>query len=154
MAEYLGIMAMVLGSSLLIVWPLVKGGGPAGRSISTADQDIGQLNARKESIYEAIKEIEFDLAMGKLSQEDFEKMKAQYMHDAIDYLKKMDQFRTIDDESSDPPGESPDEQIEQEISSLKGRLKSVKRRFCNQCGIQIDPRDRFCTNCGARVVRS
>ncbi|MBW2064707.1 MAG: zinc ribbon domain-containing protein [Deltaproteobacteria bacterium] len=149
------IIFLVLLSSLLIIWPLLKGAESPGGSPLAGDQEMSELDTEKEKIYQAIKEIEFDLAMGKLSKEDFEKMKSQYMLDAMDYLRKIDHFHLPGGETSDSSGQSFEEQIEKEVSLVKARLKSPKkRRFCNQCGDLVDPGDRFCFNCGVKLTKA
>ncbi|MFQ5894891.1 MAG: hypothetical protein ACE5JJ_03615, partial [Nitrospinota bacterium] len=54
------------------------------------EEDARQLLATKESLYRAIKELEFDYHTGKLSREDFEAMTELYRGRALDVLRRLD----------------------------------------------------------------
>jgi len=91
------------------------------------------LIERKEAIYAAIKDIEFDYQMGKLSEEDFQALRQQYKDEAVGLLKKIDQVQH-------KPGK-------------KGKAASQKKeevapKFCSNCGDAVNRGDKFCVNCG------
>ncbi len=87
-----------------------------------------ELEARKAQIYAAIKDIDFDYQMGKLSEEDYQELRSQYKAEAVQLLKQMDQLKR-------PRGK-------------KHKAKAAQA-FCAQCGARVNPNDRFCANCGA-----
>lgn len=150
--EYAVLILIVLMSTLLIIWPLLKGGISSCNSTSPIEQEILELDIKKDGIYQAIKELEFDLAMGKISQEDFEKMRAQYMFEAIECLKKIDHLHHTDGDETHLHQESLEGKIEEKVPMIEERLNSEKKeRFCNQCGNRVELRDRFCFYCGAKL---
>ena len=94
---------------------------------------IEDLEAKKIEVYKAIKDIEFDYEMGKLSREDYEELRSQYKAEAVNILKQMDQVR---------PG--------QRRRAGKAPARAGQR-FCTQCGSPVHAQDRFCSNCGAAL---
>ncbi len=48
------------------------------------------LLSEKESLYSAIKELDFDHEMGKLSDEDYKQLKNEYTEKALAVLKDLD----------------------------------------------------------------
>ena len=37
-------------------------------------------------------------------------------------------------------------------SAHSGKTQPTERRFCNQCGVAIEPEDRFCSSCGHKLA--
>jgi hypothetical protein len=46
---------------------------------------LKELKNKKDGAYAAIRELEFDLSMGKLTEEDFQILKRQYSLEAVGY---------------------------------------------------------------------
>jgi hypothetical protein len=72
----------------------------------------GELEKEKKTLLKAIKEAEFDLAMGKLSKRDSESLIKQYRARAIDVIKELDRV-------GDGTELSPREQIEREVKARR-----------------------------------
>jgi hypothetical protein len=51
---------------------------------------LADLYSRRDNLLAAIKEVEFDHAMSKISVEDFNDMHARYRQDAVAVLKRID----------------------------------------------------------------
>jgi hypothetical protein len=87
---YLCVVALVLN-----LW---RTGAAAVASDDALDGDawgrpigaIGELEKEKKTLLKAIKEAEFDLAMGKLSKRDADSLINQYRSRAIDVIKELD----------------------------------------------------------------
>ena len=121
----------------------------------------------------ALKEIDFDRATGKLSDEDHATLKERYSREALAAIQAEDARK--------PP--SPDQVVEQLIAGrvaalrgepmpgglicpLCGPRPEVDARFCSTCGLAlfggdsgcatchapIDPGSRFCGSCGSPVA--
>ncbi len=112
------------------------------------------LQRRKEDVYEAIKEMDFDYGMGKISEDDYEELKSQYKATAVEIIKDLDGIGGEDDVEG---------AIEREIQKLR-KKKPPKRKggkgkgavltinFCPQCGRKVAPNDKFCQDCGVKLV--
>ncbi len=79
--------------AVYIAWPLL-----VGRPESSPEDEEGdyasvldELLVQKDATYSAIKELEFDHAMGNLSKEDYRKLASRYEDKAVALLKTIDQ---------------------------------------------------------------
>lgn len=124
----------------------------------------------------ALKEIEFDLATGKLSDADYAMLKARYSNEALVALDRdqSDAQRvaaTVDPEtlvaarlsqlrsahaSGTPapplcPGCGPRPEPDALFCSSCGRLLA-EAAFCISCGQRLSADSRFCAGCGSKVA--
>ncbi|MCI0481203.1 MAG: zinc ribbon domain-containing protein [Candidatus Dadabacteria bacterium] len=125
-----------------------------------------ELGSRKDSLLTAIKDIEFDYGLGKLSREDFEELHGKYRAEAAGLLKEMDSM------GSGTPADGLDDDIEKEIRAERSKLafsyddeeleKEILRarevswndssaRYCPKCGNGSGAEDLFCSKCGAKL---
>ncbi|MFH1624451.1 MAG: zinc ribbon domain-containing protein [Pseudomonadota bacterium] len=155
MLEYLVITGLIVGAGYWIVSPLLTQRQVENLNSPRIDEQLRELNLQKEGAYATIRELEFDLMMGKLSEDDYETLKEQYTQDAIDCLKKIDEVLSNKKRKASPAEEDIEDEIEREISALR-KIRSIKEVtiFCTQCGARGSTGDRFCSQCGAELVRS
>jgi hypothetical protein len=57
------------------------------------EAELADLEARKESVYRAIRDAEADHAAGKLSDADFARLDGEARREAIDILKRIDRLQ-------------------------------------------------------------
>lgn len=93
----------------------------------------GELDARKTSALSAIVDLENERLVGKLSDEDFDVLRAQYEGEALQALTELDALRA----RSDAPD---DASLEAEIAEMRRRLA------CPRCGGLRAP-DGTCSQC-------
>jgi hypothetical protein len=119
-----------------------------------------ELHSRKDSLLTAIKDIEFDYGLGKLSRDDFEELHGKYRVEAAALLKEIDGLglddleREIRAERKKYLSSYDDEELEKEI--LRAREASWGEggdRVCAKCGSASGPQDLFCSKCGAKLNR-
>ncbi|MCS6826845.1 MAG: zinc ribbon domain-containing protein [Caldilinea sp.] len=152
---------------LAAVWPLLKK-GPTPAWVE--DDQLLDLLHRKEQVLLAIKDLEFDYRVGKLSEEDYRSYDQQLRRQAIALLAQIEKVA--------PESAQLDASLEQEIlqrrkvrdkigsavdRNAKGLAHTSKtsnsvedeqqrpRLYCTQCGHPLDPHYRFCAMCGAPV---
>jgi hypothetical protein len=124
-----------------------------------ADEDREPLSARLRADLErekaltlrSIKELEFDRAMGKLSQQDFDQMAGRLRARAMGIMKQIESRTGV---------------YRQEIErELKSRIRATSRpdleagRAASQpvpcaCGTANDADAKFCKSCGAKLTES
>ncbi len=102
-----------------------------------SNHKANDLLERKEAIYAAIKDIEFDYQMGKLSEEDFQALRQQYKDEAVGLLKKIDQIQHKADKSKN--------------ASAGKKSEQASPKFCWSCGAAVTRGDKFCANCGSAL---
>jgi hypothetical protein len=98
------------------------------------------LEREKALVLRSIKELEFDRAMGKLSEADWREMSGRLRARAVGLMRQLD------------AGAGYREQIERD---LDGRLKKARvpvvDHLCANCRTANDPDARFCKNCGQKL---
>jgi hypothetical protein len=133
----------------------------------TRDEDVGgpqilggrtraALEREKTLVLRSIKELEFDRAMGKVSDKDFAEMSARLRMRAAGLIRQLD------------AGAVYREQIEQEIAKRAGRRSAPRAsdpgsripdaapvtNRCASCGAANDADARFCKHCGGSLGRT
>ena len=139
-------IVLIVGAGYWIVSPLLRAARPDGTSDFRRDEELQQLESRKEGALTTIKELEFDLNMGKISDGDYEALKEQYTDDAVGYIKEIEELKT----GAKKPVEKTDKELEQEIRSFRKKPGI----FCTQCGSPASSDDKFCAKCGERLADS
>ena len=100
------------------------------------------LEREKTLALRTIKELEFDRAMGKVSEKDFLEMSGRLRARAARLIRQLDAGATY--------RETIEREIERRVApKVKGA--AAVSRFCTQCGAKADPTARFCAQCGAAV---
>jgi hypothetical protein len=159
------------GAAVYVLWPLLSRAAP---DVPIEDDRLTDLISRKDSVMVAIKDLEFDHQVGKLSEEDFERFNARLRQQAIGYLQQIDKLA--------PQSAQLDESLEVEIARLRktrtapvavnGKSAPVAvpvagqvaapaaapavpvpageapARFCTNCGQALATQHKFCANCG------
>ncbi|KKM18937.1 hypothetical protein LCGC14_1660710 [marine sediment metagenome] len=111
-------MALIsLAAVAFIVYPLLKGENSIVQE-KRADDGLGDIALRKESVYASLKEVEFDYQTGKLSREDYEGLRSDLESMALSLLKEADRPKEEKDRHK-----TIDEEIELEV--LKARKKKA-----------------------------
>lgn len=102
------------------------------------------LEREKALVLRSIKELEFDFAMRKMSQADFDEMAGRLRQRALGLMEQLDLSGGYRD------------QIEQEVATRLGGAApaepaAAEAPFCTQCGKANDPDAKFCKACGAKL---
>lgn len=98
------------------------------RSVTTSERQ--KLERQKAEAYAAIKELEFDYRMGKLSDADFAAMRNKYAAQAVEAIAALDAAKAA-----------------QPRNLADGRRPS-RIAFCPTCGGSVPSRANFCPACG------
>lgn len=151
MVEYIIIVGLSIGAGYWILRPLLADGDYRDFDESFPGDAIREKYiTRKENAYAAIRELEFDLNMGKLSQEDFQALTQQYTQEAIECLKEIDGMESAPENGTSDADGSIEAEIEREVATIRSG-KSLPYRFCAACGEKVLPENRFCSSCGTRL---
>jgi len=137
------VAALVLGG--LVLWlvfePLLL---PGRRDLSLLEPEAPEETRRGVALL-ALKEIEFDRETGKLSQRDYELLKARYSTEALAALSAEAPVA-----SSLTVAGRPEELIASRLQSLRSARSSGQPApvSCRDCGPRPEPEARFCSRCG------
>jgi hypothetical protein len=180
MVELIAGVVVAFVAVWVVMQPLIAGPSGAGAGSKHPEVEFEELEesaSPKIQALLALKEIEFDRATGKLSDEDYEELKAKYAKVALGAIKA--------EEDGEAAGESAEDAAEELVrmaaegklavclkcgprpeaeaafcSDCGGRLTkpepvaeapAAERRFCEACGNKLSPTAKFCDSCGAKV---
>ncbi|MEM7008367.1 MAG: zinc ribbon domain-containing protein [Thermodesulfobacteriota bacterium] len=126
--------------------------------LDSISEKLIALHNKKETLYSAIRDIDFDYGLGKLSKDDYEELNNKYQTQAASVLKEIDEieqetgFGELDKELEQEIlayRDTSDENLEKEISSF--RASKVVSLYCTQCGSEYSETDLYCSKCGAKL---
>jgi predicted nucleic acid-binding Zn ribbon protein len=132
-----------------------KGQGSKTGASNNTLQDGG-----REATLSALRDLDFDFRTGKVSEEDYQPLRAQLLAEAARYL-----------ESEEKEEQQLEELIRARRAGQQGALKcehcdapiqadqrfcarcgaAVKNALCPSCGKKIQPGDLFCSSCGHKI---
>jgi predicted nucleic acid-binding Zn ribbon protein len=177
--ELLAGIVVAVAALALVLEPLVRGGS-TGEGPAAVDEldftDIQESESPKVQALLALKEIEFDRATGKLSDEDYRELKARYSRAALQAIKAEEASgktgqRARADVVHDDPAEAAIRRARSKTAAVcptcgtrpesdAGFCSDCGRPLvapggpsrCTSCGTAVPVGGRFCSNCGAEVV--
>jgi rRNA maturation endonuclease Nob1 len=144
----IAIALIVVAAFAIVVYPYFKPARELDVSFAgTSDPILENLIVQRDATYAAIKDLDFDHAMSKLSDSDYRVLRAKYETKAAGILQELDGLTA----SHQPRARTDisDESIEKQIQ----QLRSVTAVRCSKCGTRASPSDKFCAKCGTPVNR-
>lgn len=106
--------------------PAAASNGP--KAVTASERQ--RLQRQKLEAYAAIKEVEFDHQMGKLSPADFAAIRDKYAAQALEAIAALEAAKTA-----------------QPRQAAEGR-RAKRIAFCPACGHAVPARANFCPGCG------
>ena len=121
-------------------------------TVMAGSRSRAAVEREKTLVLRSIKELEFDRAMGKVSDADFEEMGRRLRVRAIRLMKQLDVeavdfLAVIERELEERLGRSPEPAAAEAAAAAGG----VPKRTCGGCGTSNDKDARFCKECGATL---
>jgi rRNA maturation endonuclease Nob1 len=142
-AVLLGVV--VLG---LVLQPVLR----AGREKVLPPEPIDPDETPKGIALTALKEIEFDRETGKLSDADYEFLKAKYTAAALDALRREEKVAPDDVEAMVAAKVRALRSASGTTSSNTAPLPQGSSPTCKTCGPRPEPDAIFCSSCGHRLL--
>lgn len=159
---------LALGAMAFVLAPLFRGDQPAIRERSPSATRAQDDSERRERAVDALREIEFDRATGKLSDADYSALKVRYTEQALAAMRSspastatpvltdadlealIRRQRDSQPGSASCPVHGPRPEPDAVYCSDCGRYLSGA---CRQCGASPSaPGARFCDSCGHRLA--
>ena len=127
------ISSLLVGLALLAA-ALVYVGHPFFEKPRRGAKTVSKAGQARESVLSALRDLDFDYKTGKISDEDYQPLRAQLLVEAAQFMQKENKEQ---------------EQLEALIQS---RRKSQSRQLsCPSCGNKIVLGDTFCSSCGTKL---
>jgi hypothetical protein len=140
------------------------------------EHEFSHLMAERDRILNALQELDFDHALGKIPDDDYPSQRAILLQRGAGVLRSLDEFQAQDSDQdleerieaaiaarradaaarkvtlSEPvmamAGASPDDELELMLSNRRRARQEKAAGFCPQCGGPVQKSDRFCPKCG------
>lgn len=123
---------LMFGAGMFILDPMLRKKSASAYSDDYAETPMHHLLSRKDSIYTAMKDLEFDYKTGKLSDDDYNGLRAKFLAEAAGVLEQIDTLT----------GKGGERRAASKAAGNK----------CEDCGFVYEKGDRFCPSCGAKVT--
>jgi hypothetical protein len=137
-----GMLTLLVGTALALValayvlYPIFVS-GDAGPAEQAARREPNEA----ERAVDALREVEFDRATGKLSADDYAALKSAYTMEAVEAMRASDAAGAPDETAT-----APDDVVEALIERYRGQVAT-----CPSCGERPEPAAVFCSSCGRRL---
>lgn len=154
--EALAAVLLGLTALWLVLGPLLR-----PRSSSPATYEPLELEETPKGVaLAALKEIEFDRETGKLSEADYDFLKARYTAEALEALRTDPVVGTNDIEAliaakvHSLRSASAATSLDTSTPSATQPLQASHAPACDACGPRAEPDAIFCSSCGRRLASS
>ena len=161
----LGIL-LAAGSMYFVLLPILRPPlEPAATDAPIDEGDDPDDDMSKEAVaLRALKEIEFDRATGKLSDTDYEQLKAKYTSEALAAMRGETGYGMRDAGGVTPAHPAsriaqlacPEHGARPENGAIFcsdcGRRLGTAQGYCARCGTALETDARYCNSCGARIA--
>jgi hypothetical protein len=134
--------ALVGYAALRAVRPLVS--PEEDRTVMVGQRTRVALEREKQMTLRSIKELEFDRAMGRLSDEDWNEMSGRLRARAGRLMRQLDAGAGVRDQI--------EKDLETRIGEKPEPRASVPTNACAACDTTNDPDAKFCKQCGAALA--
>jgi hypothetical protein len=152
MMGFIFLFGLLLGACYWIINPLLREDDRQNGFTPKPEDILEALKNKKNGAYATIRELEFDLSMGKLTEEDFQILKGQYTQEAVGYMKEMDKLESLQETLSKPVDTGFEEEIEQGDEEIRSHISTERKYiYCTSCGKMAEVESRFCVACGANL---
>jgi hypothetical protein len=100
------------------------------------------LQRKKEVVLGNIQDLDFEYKCGKLSEEDYRKIRGEMSAEAAQVFQEIDNIEAEADL---------DALIRREIGARKNKTKAAAVISCSSCGSSNPVINKFCAECGAKL---
>lgn len=171
---------MVVIAVVAVGYPLVQETRRRTTTMAEGERQRAELEARREALYVALKDLEFDHEMGKLSADDYAALRERYTVQAVAVLQRLDALAAekpsvVGEEDAAPDAglehevairrraemttagleaeaSTTEEEIEPGVATLRWATKTSASLVCPVCHRACRPGDAFCVACGTSLA--
>jgi len=166
MLELIFGILLAAGATYFVVLPILRPPveSPGGEAAGDEGDDPADDMSPQTVALRALQEIEFDRATGKLSDSDYEQLKAKYTHEALAAMREQRAPYAVSRAPEQPtgvqrtahsarcPDHGPRSESDAQFCSECGRRLGTALGYCARCGTALEDGARYCNRCGARVA--
>jgi len=102
--------------------------------------ELKHLEVRRQILYDNLKDLQFEYHQGKLSDGDYQSLKAGFLDDLALVMESI--------ERQQPPPGKQEAAAPAQRKGKAAKAEASKVHFCTSCGARLQPGNRFCGQCG------
>jgi hypothetical protein len=138
------ILLMGLGLVILVAEPLVR--PPAPWQSGNDEPELERLALQKETLYTAIRDLDFDYQTGKVDQGDYAELRQHLEGEALQVLRRLDEV---------DPLAGLDDELERQILAVRQSRSEAQvgaaAGVCPGCHSPLQGDENFCPACGRHL---
>lgn len=137
------ILLVAVGLAIFVGAPLFQ--QRFGDRLENAEtHELERLTLHKETIYTAIRDLDFDLQTDKVDHHDYRELRHHLEAEAVELLQRIDEV---------DPLAGIDDEIERQVLAVRQRLRTpdmqqALRGLCSNCHAIRQGDEKFCPFCG------
>ncbi len=108
-------LALFTGVAFLVAQPLLQGRAVVTPTVTEADQ----LNAQRDMVLAALRDLDFDFNMGKITAADYQPQRAALVQQGVTILKQLDALGASSNAPRPAPADSLEAQLEAAIAARR-----------------------------------
>jgi hypothetical protein len=175
-AASLMLAAVVIGVGFYVAIPFIAPRRAA--AVGASEHELSSLLAERDRLIGALRELDFDHALGKIPDEAYPEQRAQLLQRGAEVLRQIDAISpptaqaqagkpgpdaemrieaAVAARRADLAGEampapsSGDDEIESRVAARRSERRDKSGGFCPNCGKPILVSDKFCPHCGRAI---
>ena len=139
-------LLIAFAALLAVAYPILARTTASEPAMTSAGETVDELLAQRDAVFQALRELRFDHAVGKITDEDYVAFEGSLKQTAADSLRALDEWEARTDPVLGP-------EMERVVA---GRIALVAAGgiACSSCGRPAAPDDKFCGRCGAPLPES
>lgn len=108
-------LALFAGVAFLVAQPLLQGQAVVTPTVTETDQ----LTAQRDMVLAALRDLDFDFNMGKITAEDYQLQRAALVQQGVTTLKQLDALSASPNAPRPAPADSLEAQLEAAIAARR-----------------------------------
>lgn len=137
------ILLMAIGFVVFVGEPFVR--RTAAYWLTHDEQpEVEILSLQKETLYTAIRDLDFDFQTGKMDKTDYTELRGRLEGEALQVLRSLDDV---------DPLAALDKDLERQILDLRRQPRATDD-VCRGCGAALEGGEKFCPSCGQSLISS
>lgn len=161
------VLALLVVVAVFVSRPLfVNRKTASSPAVDQMEHKRSTLLAERDRTINALYELDFDNALGKIPPEEYPHQRAILLEQGAGILRQIDILQDAGEESAFPPASEPlppldeikpkpvdpNDELEILLANRRRSKQGKSAGFCPKCGVALQKSDQFCPKCGAGLA--
>ena len=161
------VLALLVVVAVFVSRPLFENRVTASSpAVDQMEHNRSTLLAERDRTINALYELDFDNALGKIPSEEYPQQRAKLLEQGAGIMRQIDALQDAGEESASPPASGPgpardeikpkpvdpNDELEILLAKMYSQLLAQIQEFFPKCGVPLQKSDQFCPKCGAGLA--